>query len=47
MDWWVLLFGEKDSVHVEEIAKIHNVPVAIVEKHYKAMLEGIKNEVQK
>ena len=47
MDWWVLLFGEKDNVHVEEIAKIHKVPKEIVEKHYKIMLEGIKNELQK
>lgn len=41
-----LFFPEKDGIHVDEIAKIHNVPREIVEKHYKIMLEGIKNEVQ-
>ena len=38
-------FGEADSVLVKEIAKNHKVDAAIVEKHYKAMLEAIKDEV--
>ena len=44
--YWIFLFGEADEVHVEEIAKIHNVPVEVVRKHYEIMLEAIKNEVQ-
>ena len=44
--WGILFFPEKDGVHVSEIAKIHNVPVEIVEKHYKLMLKGIENEVR-
>lgn len=44
--YWIFLFGEADTVHVEEIAKLHNLPVEIVKKHYEAMLEAIKNELQ-
>lgn len=44
---WVLFFGEEDSVLVKEIAKIHKCDVEIVEKHYKEMLEAIKDEVRK
>ena len=40
-------FGEKDSVLVNEIAKLHKADKDIVEKHYKEMLEKIKNEVSK
>lgn len=43
---FVFLFGEKDSVLVDEIAKIHKVDKEIVEKHYKLMLEAIKKDVQ-
>lgn len=39
------LFGEKHSVLVDEIAKLLNVDKAIVEKHYKEMLEAIKKDV--
>ena len=39
-------FGEKDTILIEEIAKIHKVDKSIVEKYYKAMLEGIKNETE-
>lgn len=39
------LFGEKDTILVEEIAKLHKVDKAIVEKHYKEMLEAIKKDV--
>ena len=42
-----LLFFEIDAVLVKEIAKAHGVDEAIVEKHYKLMLEGISNELQK
>ena len=41
-----LFFSEKDAFIIEEIAKIHNVDVDIVKPHYKAMLEGVSNEVQ-
>ena len=40
-------FGEEDKVLVDEIAKIHKVDKEIVEKHYKKMLENIKDEVSK
>lgn len=43
---WLFFFGEKDSVLVEEIAKIHKFDKEIVEKHYKLMLEAIKKDVQ-
>jgi hypothetical protein len=44
---FIFLFGEKDAVLVDEIAKVHKVDKAVVEKHYKKMLEEIKNEVSK
>ena len=44
--YWIFLFGESDEIHVEEIAKIHKVPVEVVRKHYKIMLEAIKDELQ-
>lgn len=44
--WGILFFPEMDGVHIKEIAKIHNVPADVVEKHYKVMLKGIENEVQ-
>ena len=45
--WALFFFGEKDSVLVNEIAKLHKADKDIVEKHYKKMLEEIKNEVSK
>ncbi len=46
MGWFgAFFFGEKDSILVKEIAKEHKVSVEVAEKHYKKMLEGIKNEV--
>ena len=36
--------GEEDSVLVEEIAKLHNIDKAVVEKHYRKMLEALKGE---
>ena len=48
MGWWSLyFFGEKDAVLVNEIASLHKADKDIVEKHYKKMLEEIKNEVSK
>ena len=44
--YWVYFFGEADTVIVDEIAKTHKIDKEIVEKHYKKMLEDIKNEVQ-
>ena len=38
------LLGEEDSVLVEEIAKLHNIDKAVVEKHYRKMLEALKGE---
>lgn len=45
--WALFFFGEKDAVLVDEIAKEHKVDKAVVEKHYKEMLEKIKDEVSK
>ncbi len=42
---FLFFFGEADAVLVKEIAKTHKIPVEIVEKHYKEMLEAIKDEV--
>lgn len=44
---FVFLFGEKDKVLIKEIAKEHKADVEVVEKHYKKMLEEIKNELSK
>ena len=39
-------FGNVDTQIVELIAKEHKVSIEIVEKHYKEMLEAIKNETE-
>ena len=44
--WFFQSYGEKDTMIVEEIAKEHKVSVEIVAKHYKEMLEKIKNEIK-
>ncbi len=44
--WGLFFFGEKDAILIEEIAKLHKVDKAVAEKHYKKMLEGIKNETE-
>ena len=44
--WYCFIFGEKDSVLVEEIAKEHKFDKEIVERHYKKMLNYIKHELQ-
>ena len=44
---WIWFFGEKDKVLIKEIAKEHKLDVEVVEKHYKKMLEEIKNELSK
>ena len=40
----LLFFGEKDVILIEEIAKLHKVDKAVVEKHYRKMLEALKEE---
>lgn len=40
----VFLLGEKDSVLVEEIAKLHNFDKEKVAVEYKKMLEALKGE---
>ena len=45
--WFGFFFGEKDAVLVGEIAKEHKADKNKIEKHYKKMLEEIKNEVSK
>ena len=42
--WFVFLFGEKDSVLVREIAKLHKLDEEVVEKHYKEMLKAIEDD---
>ena len=44
--WGLFFFGEADSVLVEEIAKCHKLPVEVVEKHYKEMLNNIAIDVK-
>lgn len=39
-------WGEKDTAICEEIAKLHKVELDIVIKHYKKMLEVIKDEIK-
>lgn len=43
---WLFFFGEEDLVLIEEIAKLHKVEKEVVEKHYKLMLDAIKDDVQ-
>ena len=43
---WIFFFGEKDEVLVSEIAKAHKMPKDLVEKHYRKMLDGIRNDLQ-
>lgn len=43
----LFFWGEEDSVLASEIAKLHKADKDIVEKHYKEMLEAIKDEVRK
>lgn len=44
--WFLEAFGNEDTALIEEIAKAHKVPVEVVAKHYKEMLEAIKNEIK-
>ena len=39
-------FGEKDTMIIEEIAKLYSVSIQTVAKHYKEMIEKIKNEIK-
>ena len=43
---WLFFFGEEDLILIEEIAKLHKVEKEVVEKHYKLMLDAIKDDVQ-
>lgn len=45
--WFGLFFGEEDALYVKEIAKLHKVDEAVVEKHYRKMLDAIKDETKK
>lgn len=44
--WSFLWFGEKDKVLIEEIAKLHKLDVAKVEKDYKKMIDCLKQETK-
>ena len=39
-------FGEKDTMIIEEIAKLYGVSIQTVAKHYKEMKEAILNEIK-
>lgn len=39
-------FGEKDTMIIEEIAKLYGVSIQIVADYYKEMIEKIKNEIK-
>lgn len=39
-------FNEKDTMIIEEIAKLYGVAVQDVAKHYKEMVDKIKNEIK-
>lgn len=39
-------FGEKDTMIIEEIAKLYGVSIQTVAEHYKEMIEKIKNEIK-
>ena len=41
---WLQAFGEADKTLIEEIAKLHKVDVELVARHYKDLLEAIKDE---
>ena len=45
--WFLLAFGEKDLVLVEEIAKLHKLDKEVVEKYYKEMLEKCEKSCSK
>lgn len=42
----LFFFGEADELIVKDIAREHKFDEEVVEKHYKKMLEEIKNEVE-
>lgn len=44
--WFLTAFGEKDTMIIEEIAKLYGVSIQTVAKHYKEMIEKIKNEIK-
>jgi hypothetical protein len=43
---WLWFYNEDKDI-VKDISKIHKVNADLVEKHYKKMLEDIKNDTQK
>lgn len=44
--WLWGAFGEKDAMIIEEISKLYGVAVQEVAKHYKEMVDKIKDEVK-
>ena len=44
--WWILFYGDEDEDLVTDIAKVHKIDRETVEKHYRKMLEDIKNEIK-
>ena len=44
--WLLTVLGEKDTMIIEEIAKLYGVSVQTVTEHYKEMIEKIKNEIK-
>ena len=44
--WFLTAIGEKDTMIIEEIAKLYGVSIQDVTKYYKEMVEKIKNEIK-
>lgn len=44
--WFFESFGKKDTMIIEEIAKLYGVSIQTVTEHYKEMIEKIKNEIK-
>lgn len=44
--WFLTAFGEKDTMIIEEIAKLYGVSIQTVADYYKEMIEKIKNEIK-
>ena len=44
--WLLEAFGEKDTMIIEEIAKLYCVAIQEVAKHYKEMVDKIKDEIK-
>ena len=44
--WLLTVLGEKDTMIIEEIAKLYGVSIQTVTEYYKEMIEKMKNETK-